>query len=189
MKKPALIRIVIDSREQDLSWVNKFKFDKKFSSEKIKILDYIVCNPFKCLDCDGKKIKTSIGDIGYQYSLDGGITWCDTNLSIELKKGEDFSSTLYSSYKRFEQELKRAIEYKLDFYIVYNQSTKEMHEHFNKLKYMKKINMYSNPHKVIYDRMLEICDLKIPLIYTHEIHEVIKRIIKYHIKKYKIQYK
>lgn len=187
-KNNILVKIIVDSREQDLSFLDKFKFDKKYSTEKIKIENYEIQTPFKCVDSNGKVLKQSTGDIGIEYSLDDGLTWNKTNLSIELKKDSDFSSTLYSSWKRFSKELDRVKEHELDFYIVYNQSTSKMHEHFDKLKSMKRIPYYATPHKVIYDRMLEIGDKNITMIYTHEIHEVIKRIIKHHIKKNKLQY-
>ncbi|MGL5962631.1 MAG: hypothetical protein ACRCZ0_11880 [Cetobacterium sp.] len=188
-KQQVLVKLVVDSREQDNSWLDKFKFDKKFSTEKIKIDSYEVKTPFKCNDFDGKAIKTSTGDVGYEYSFDNGETWNKSNLSIELKKDEDFSSTLFSSYTRFSKEIERTKEYGLDFYIVYNQSTRQMKEHFDKLKSMRRVSYYSNPEKVVYDRMIELSDLNIPLLYTHEIHELVKRLIKHHIKKYKIQYK
>lgn len=188
-KQQVLVKLVVDSREQDNSWLNKFKFDKKFSTEKIKIDSYEMRTPFKCNNLDGNTIKTSTGDVGYEYSLDGGETWNKSNLSIELKKDEDFSSTLYSSYTRFTKEISRSKEYGLDFYIIYNQSTRQMHEHFDKLKNMRRIPYYSNPEKVVYDRMIELSDQGIPMLYTHEIHELVKRLVKHHIKKHKIQYK
>lgn len=183
-----LVRLLIDSREKDLSFVDKFKFDKKYSSEKIKIEGYRICYPMKCFDKNMNEVSISTGDISIEYSLDEGVTWKKTNLAIELKKGSDFSSTIYSNWKRFSEEIKRTKEYELDFYLVYNQSTRQMHEHFDKLKSMRKILYSASPQKVIYDRMLELGDLNITMIYTHEIHEVIKRIIKHHIKKNKLQY-
>lgn len=187
-KQNILVNLLVDSREKDLSFLDKFKFDKKYSSEKIKIEEYKMCYPMKCLDKNMNEINISTGDISIEYSLDDGLTWNKTNLSIELKKDSDFSSTLYSNWKRFSNELDRVKEHGLDFYIIYNQSTSKMHEHFDKLKSMKRIPYYATPHKVIYDRMLEIEDKNITMIYTHEIHEVIKRIIKHHIKKNKLQY-
>lgn len=187
-KSNILVKLIIDSREQDLSFLDKFKFDKKYSAEKIKIDGYDIHYPMKCLDKENNEIKTSTGDISIMFSLDEGLTWNKTNLSIELKKDSDFSSTIYSNWKRFSDEINRAKEYGLDFYIVYNQSTRQMHEHFDKLKSMKKIPYYATPHKVIYDRMLELGDLNITMIYSHEIHEIIKRIVKHHIKKNKLQY-
>lgn len=187
-KQNILIKLIVDSREQDLKWIDKFKFDKKYSTEKIKIDRYEIQTPFKCIDCNGDNIKTSTGDIGIEYSLDEGLTWNKTTLSIELKRDSDFTSTLYSNWKRFSSELDRVKDYGLDFYIVYNQSTRQMDEHFDKLKSMKRIPYYATPKKVIYDKMLEISDMNIPLIYTHEIHEVVKRIIKHYVKKNKLQY-
>lgn len=187
-KQNILVKLIIDSREQDLSFLEKFKFDKKYSSEKIKIENYEVQKPFKCLDSNGEAVKISTADIGIEYSLDEGLTWNKTNLAIELKKGSDFSSTIYSNWKRFLEEINRVNEYGLDFYLVYNQSTRQMHEHFDKLKSMRKIPYSINAEKIIYDRMLELGDLNVTMIYTHEIHEIIKRIIKYHIKKNKLQF-
>jgi hypothetical protein len=186
-KKNIIVKLIVDSREQDLSYLDKFEFNKKFGTDKIKIEGYEIRTPFKCLDKDGNEIKTSTGDIGIEYSFDGE-TWYKTNLSIELKKDSDFSTTLYSNWKRFSNEIERVKEYGLDFYIVYNQSTRQMKECFDKLKHMKRIPFYAKPEKVIYDRMIELQDDGVKMIYTHEIEEVIKRIIKNYIKKNKIQY-
>lgn len=188
-KKQILVKLVVDSREKDLSFLNKFKFDKKFSTEKIKIEGYEIHTPFKSLDKEGNEITTSTGDIGIIWSVDDGESWNKSNLSIELKKDSDFTTTLYSNWKRFSAEIDRVEEYGLDFYLLYSQSTSQMHDHFNKLKSMQKIPYKAVPHKVVYDRMLELGDRNITMIYTHEIEEVIKRIVKHHIKKNKLQYK
>lgn len=186
-KQEIYIKILVDSREKDLSWLDKFKFDKKISNEKIQIIGYELREPFKALSNQGKKIPTSTGDVGISYSFDQD-TWYDTTLSIELKKGEDFTTTLYSNWTRFKKEIERAKEYGLDFYLVYNQSTSKMYEHFDKLKTLRRIPYSVQAHKVVYDRMLELMDNNIPLFYTHEIHEVVKRIIKHYVKKHKLQY-
>lgn len=187
-KKNILVRLIVDTREKNISFLEKFKFDTKYSSEKIKIQDYVI-KTFKCLDKNtNSSVKYSVGDVGIEYSLDDGETWNKTNLSIELKRGSDFSTTIYSNYKRFNKEIERAKEYGLDFYLVYNQTTATMKNEFDKLKYLKKIPMYMQPHKIVYDRMIELLDNGVKMIYTHEIEEVIKRIIKNHIKKYKLQY-
>lgn len=187
-KKNIIIKLIVDSREQNLNYLEKFEFNKKFGTDKIKIESYEIKTPFKCLDKNGKEVKTSTGDLGIEYSLDNGETWNKTNLSIELKKDSDFSTTLYSSWKRFSNEIERAKEYGLDFYIIYNQSTRQMLECFEKLKYMKRLPIYAQPEKVIYDRMIELQDNGVKMIYTHQIEEVIKRIIKNYIKKNKLQY-
>lgn len=187
-KKNIIVKLIVDSREQDLKYLEKFEFNKKFGTDKIKIESYEIRTPFKCLDKNGNEIKTSTGDLGIEYSLDDGETWNKCNLSIELKKDSDFSTTLYSNWKRFSNEIERAREYGLDFYIVYNQSTRQMLECFEKLKYMKRLPFYAQPEKVIYDRMIELQDDGVKMIYTHQIEEVVKRIIKNYIKKNKLQY-
>lgn len=188
-KKNILVKIIIDSREKDLSFIEKqFKFDKKYASDKIMISGYEIHTPFKCLDKNGNEIKTSTSDCGIEYSLDDGITWHKTNLAIELKKDSDMSSTLYSNWKRFSAELDRAKEYGLDFYIIYNQSTKSMKEHFAKLKVMGRIPYAQNPEATYYDKLIEV-SRQVPLIYTHEIHVAIRRLIKNYIKENKLQYK
>lgn len=185
-KKNILVKIIVDTREKDLDWLDKFEFNKKFGADKIKIEGYEI-KTFKCLGSNGEQIKTSTGDIGIEYSLDNGETWNKTNLSIELKRGSDFSITLYSNWKRFSKEIERAKEYGLDFYMVYNQNSRTMIEDFDKLKYLKKIPFYAKPHKIVYDKMIELVDDGVKLIYTHQIEEVIKRIIKNYIKKNKLQ--
>ncbi|MGL4210079.1 MAG: hypothetical protein ACRCRT_00890 [Cetobacterium somerae] len=188
-KSNILVKLIIDSREQNIAWLSKFKFDKKYSTEKIMISGYETHTPFKCLDSNGKKITTSTGDVGIMFSLDEGETWNHTNLAIELKRDSDMSSTLYSSWKRFTAELDRAEKYGLDFYILYNQSTNAMKDHFAKLKVMKKINFYEKPEKVYYDRLIMIAKRGFPVIYTHEIPEVVKRVVKQYIKENRLQYK
>lgn len=186
VKKNVIVKIIVDSREKDNGWLEKFEFNKRFGSDKIKIEGYEV-KTFKCLDCNGDEIKTSTGDIGIEFSFDGE-TWQKTNLAIELKRDSDFSTTLYSNWKRFSNEIERAKTHGLDFYVVYNQSSRKMMEDFERLKYMKRIPFYAKPHKVVYDKMIEMVDGGVKLIYTHQIEEVVKRIIKNYIKKNKIQY-
>jgi hypothetical protein len=182
------IKIICDSREKQLDWIEKhFKFDKKYLSDKMMIEGYEIHTPFKCLDKNGEKIKTSTGDCGIIYSIDEGETWNDANLAIELKRDSDMNSTLYSSWKRFSSELDRAEEHGLDFYIVYNQSTREMLDHFAKLKVMKRIKFYEKPESTYYDRLIDIAK-RVPVIYTHEIHVVVRRIIKNYVKQQRLQY-
>lgn len=185
-KKNVFVKIIVDTREKDTSWLDKFDFNKRFGSDKIKIEGYEI-KTFKCLDKDGKVVKTSTGDIGIEYSFDGE-TWHKTNLAIELKRDSDFSTTLYSNWKRFSKEVERAKEYGLDFYMIYNQSSRKMLEEFDRLKYMRRLPFYAQPHKVVYDKMIELVDSGVKLIYTHQIEEVVKRVIKNYIKKNKIQY-
>lgn len=187
-KSNILVKLIIDSREKEISWLKRFKFDKKYSSEKIMIEGYEIHTPFKCLDGEGNKVKMSTADIGIMFSTDEGETWKETNLAIELKRDSDMSSTIYSNWDRFCSEVQRSKDYELDFYIVFNQSTKSMLEHFAKLKAMRKISVMSKPEKVYYDRYIELCDMNVKMIYTHDIPEVIKRIVKNYIKKNKLQY-
>lgn len=186
-KREIYIKLIIDSREQNNDWLKAFKFDKKMKKDKVQFLTHEKVEPFKCLDSDGKKVKTSTGDVGIQYSFDMK-TWFDTNLSIELKKDEDFSSTLYSSWKRFSAEIERSKAYGLDFYVVYSQTTRQMHQQFTKLKYMNKISYAQQPEKVVYHRMIDLVDNNVKLLHSHEIHEIVKRIVKHYIKKNKLQY-
>ncbi|MGL5647015.1 MAG: hypothetical protein ACRDDY_04125 [Clostridium sp.] len=187
-KKNIMVKLIIDSREQKTEWVeSQFKFDKKYNSEKVMISGYEVHTPFKSLDKNGNKVNTSTGDVGIMYSLDNGDTWKECNLAIELKRDSDMNSTLYSSWKRFTAELQRAEDNGLDFYIVYNQSTREMQGHFAKLKVMKKISFYENPEATYYDRLIDVSK-RFPVIYTHEIHTVVRRIVKKYIKEKRLQY-
>lgn len=184
-KKEIYIKLIIDTREKNTNWVDKFSFDKK-SKDKIIFEGYEI-KVFKPLSNEGKTIPTSTGDVGIEYSYDKN-KWHKTNLCIELKRDSDFSTTLYSNWKRFSNEIERAKEYGLDFYVVYNQSTRKMMENFERLKCMKRIPFYTKPHKVVYDKMIEMVDGGVKLIYTHQIEEVVKRIIKNYIKKNNIQY-
>ena len=64
-----------------------------------------------------------------------------------------------------------------------------MKDHFANLKVMKKINFYEKPEKVYYDRLIMIAKRGFPVIYTHEIPEVVKRVVKQYIKENRLQYK
>lgn len=178
--KETMVKIIVDTREQDVSFVEKIKFDKEFDDSKIKICDVevVTCKPLGC--------STSTGDITIEISHDEGITWEKTKLCIELKKDRDFVTTLFSNWIRFKKELERAKEANLDFYILYNQTGDDIENCFKEWKYKNVTNRFT-AHNLIYDRMLSIStEYHVPLIHCGSIAVAIRRIIKHHIKKNKL---
>lgn len=181
-KKKIMVKMVFDSREKDTSYLNDFRIDTGYKSDGVWIATFQVKTPFKCADNKGKEIEMSTGDVGYEYSLDGGVTWNKTNLSIELKKESDFITTLTGadSFKRFKNELKRAKDNKLDFYIVYNTSDKLIMETERMLEKTKRA---FNISKTLMDKHLTLLDEGVKIIHTENVARTIRYIIKYHIKK------
>jgi hypothetical protein len=174
IKKHIDVILQIDTREKRLDYIKDFKFDKSYGTDRIKISGYEIVT-----------IKT--GDIGFKFSLDGGETFNNSNLRIEIKQNEDIFNTLYSSWVRFKKELLRVIDEKLIFYIVCNWGFTDIKGHIKKLQLMKKMSYKTQPFKTFEDRYIDVVE-KVPIIQTDNIGETIRRIIKKHIVKNKLQY-
>lgn len=182
VKKKIDVRIIIDTRERNLDYIKDLKFDKDYGADKIKILDYKI-ETVKCLST-----PTSTGDITIQYRFEGETTWKKTKLSIERKFDSDIFSTLYSSYKRFTNELNRADKYDLDFYIVHNWSFNDIKAHILRLQKMNKMSYKTQPYYVFLDRYLEISNKVAVVQCDDDFALVVRRIIKKFIKDKKLQY-
>ena len=118
-------RVVYDTREQDTEYlVKKELLDKRRGKDKTKIIE---------LKKDTVKPLTatkSTGDITLEYRIAGG-EWRKTTLSIEVKKGADLFTTLFSNKKRFYKELDRAKG--LDFWVLHDQDFVSFKEYADNL--------------------------------------------------------
>lgn len=111
------LRVIIDTRERDLKYVEHILKNSK-DKENITLNNYKIatCRPLGC--------RLSTGDITYEYSIDN-INWFPTSFAIELKKGMDLFSTLWSNYPRFKEELERAKSLET-FYIIHDYTYNEI---------------------------------------------------------------
>lgn len=180
-KQEIEVKIIIDTREKDRTLEKTFTIDKRMGKDKIKIVG-IERKCFKALGC-----KTSTGDLGVEYRLKGEKRWRKTKLSVELKRKSDIFSTLYSNMKRFNRELDRAENNELDFYILHDWNFTDIKTHISFLQRSKRLGYNTQPFFTFLNNYLTISK-KYPIICTDNFQETIRRIIKKHIKDYKLQY-
>jgi hypothetical protein len=176
------IRIILDTREKDVSLMNKIKIDKDYCKDKIKISD-IKIDTVKPLG-----VITSTGDLTIEYKTDDNI-WKKTKLSIELKRGSDIFTTLFSNKKRFKNELERAKLYDLDFVVLHDWTFDDVKNHIKQLQGMRKIGYKSNPFLTYIENYLELSKDTTFICCGNNFEETIRRIIKKHIKNNKLQYR
>jgi len=182
LKQNIEIKIILDSRERDETLLKTIKMDKSFKSDKIKICQI----EKKCFKALG--VKTSTGDLGIEYRFEGETRWKKTKLSIELKRDADIFSTLYSNIKRFRKELDRSDKYDLDFYILHNWTFNQIKEHIVKLQKKKRIGYKSQPFLTFLNNYLDVTKRCAVVNCGDNFEETIRRIIKIHILKNKLQY-
>lgn len=184
---PLNVMLVVDSREKTTDYIKDI-IDKRRSSDGIKIVDYKV-EAVKPLGC-----KTSTSDITIEFQFDGEEEWFKTKFAVELKKGTDIYQSLSTkaSKERLFNELDRSKEAECDFYFLVTDDV----ETINKL--IKKIPKFRNTNADIthFDNFMKLQEKLLELGYTgviatgkNELGYVIRRLIKYHIKKFKLQQK
>lgn len=103
-KQEIFLKLIVDTREQKLEYI-KSALTNRHDKENIVLNTY----EFKGLET---------GDISFEYSLDKE-KWYTVPFSIELKKGMDLFTTLWSNKARFRKELERANTLEA-FYIVHD---------------------------------------------------------------------
>ena len=182
LKRQLEVKIILDSREQDETLLTSIKLDKKYGSDKIKICE-IEKKCFKALGC-----KTSTGDLGIEVRFEGEVKWRKTKLSIELKRRSDIVNTLYSSFKRFKNELARADENNLDFWILHDFGFNEVQEHIKKLQVMRKMSYKTQPYYTYLENYLNVARQYGLVCCSDNFESTIRRIIKKHIVENKLQY-
>lgn len=169
------LRVIIDTREQDVAYVKKILNSKVDSTG-------ILLNDFKIDTCKPLGKDKSVGDITYQYTLDGE-KWYDTNLCIEIKKGMDLFQTLWSNGKRFKEEIKRTDG--LDFYIIHDWTMYEVVNGIKELILKKFIRNNSNAVEGFLGSYLKLCKDHTVICSgsnKNDLSKLIRRIIKEHFK-------
>jgi len=182
LKKKIEVKYVLDSREQNEALLKTLKLNKTFGSDKIKICE-IEKKCFKALGC-----KTSTGDIGIEIRFEGEEIWRKTKLSIELKRNGDIFNTLFSSMKRFNNELLRSEEYGLDFYILHNWTFDDVKSQILKLQKARKIGYKTQPYLTFLNNYINVSK-RVPLICcSNNFEETIRRVTKKFILENRLQY-
>lgn len=151
------IKICYDTREQSLEYLDFLTLDEKRKKDNTQIVQ-IERKCVKPLNCNA-----STGDITYEYRT-GNQDWQRTNFAVEIKKGLDSFSTIFTTenYTRLMKELDRAVDAGLDFYYIVDSDLTEMVNNIKKLesKYVngkfKKKQLPVNAHVIFLEKFLKL---------------------------------
>ena len=147
----------------------------------------------QCVKPLGCEEGQSTGDLTIEYRIkDSNSEWIKSNLAIELKKSTDAFSSLYmkANRDRLFLELDRGKKYGLDFYFIVTDSLSELTKKIHKIAKFRNSNV-ENTH---FDMMLKLddklreCGFNGVIVSGNDLTWCIKRVIKHHIKKNKLQY-
>ena len=179
------VLLIVDSRENDLSYIQPL-----IESEPTK--DGINFTGYRVEAVKPKGCKYSTGDLTILYRRTGTEEWLESNLSIEIKKGNDLFSSLYTAEARDRlfAEVLRAEAYGLDFYFVATHNITEISNNVNKLPLLKdkkaEIVFFKNL-LALNEKLLE-CGFVGVLTSGSDLSFTLKRLIKHHISKHKLNY-
>jgi len=179
------IIIQIDNKEKDLSYVKGIKYDTRRNKDGQKLLSTEMCTV---------KPNTKLGttDVSFKYCFPdlNPDKWIQSSFGIELKKKGDSFSSVYTkaNFDRLKREVDRSIESEVDMYYVVTDDITVSRKRIERIK-----RFTDNTSKIYFDNMLKFNEYlmsnKIPYITCGtDIGWVIRRLIKYHIKKYKLNY-
>lgn len=147
MKSEIDVKIIYDTREQDIGYIKYIKLDKRRSKDGIKIIscERAICKPHGCLK--------STGDLTYMYKLKGSDEWIQSSFAIELKKGMDLFSSLYTkeNFVRLKKEIDRAVDAKLQFFFVVTDSVYQTRKGLDKVKKVSR-----NADTIYFGKLLEL---------------------------------
>lgn len=120
-------KLIVDTREQKLQYIKPI-LDKRIGKDGISLKEYEIktCTPLGA--------TKSTGDLTLEISKDN-IHFFKTSFCIEIKKGMDMFSTLWTNGKRFKNELERTKNIE-KFYIVHDYTLNEI-VHEIERNYMK----------------------------------------------------
>lgn len=182
--------ILYDTREQSLDYLKTIQIDKRVGSDGIKIIgvEKEICKPNQC--------RVSTGDVTFKWRLkDSNEEWKYSNLCIEIKKGLDEFSSLYTKDNRcrLQDEVNRAFEEKMDFYFLITDNLTELNKKILKIpkfKYSKQslpTHTFFN-HYMKFNEYLSSKGFREMLCIGEDIGFVIRRLVKDNIIKNKLQY-
>ena len=185
LKKNMDIIIQIDNKEKDLSYVKSIKLDQRRNKDGQKILSTEMCTV---------KPNTELGtcDVSFKYCFPdlNPNEFIQAPFGVELKKRGDAFSSVYTkaNFDRLKREVDRSVEAKVDMYYVVTDDITIARKRIERIK-----RFTDNTSKIFFDNMLKFNEYlminKIPYITCGtDIGWVIRRLIKHHIKKYKLNY-
>ena len=192
-KKNIAIKIIVDTREQDVSYI-KDCLDSRIGKDGIKIESYEIAT-VKPLDVNtGEPCKTSTGDITIMYrEKDTDNEWKLSNLAVELKKNLDILSSLLnaSNRERLQAECLRAKEYGLDFYFITTNSLDDTIKQIAKVPKLRATNCEVTHFEQLcdYNKLLADSGHNPIIVSGKSLAWSIRRVIKRHVKENKLQYK
>lgn len=147
MKKEIDIKVVYDTREKDISYIRHIKLDKRRGKDGIKFIscERAICKPLDCV--------ISTGDITYAWKLKDDSEWTQSPFSIEIKKGMDLFSSLYSksNFDRLKREIDRAEASKIGFYFLVTDSIYQTRKGLEKVKKVGR-----NADTIYFGKLLEL---------------------------------
>lgn len=185
VKKDLSINLCVDTREKDTSYV-KDVLDERLNKDGtcIKFTEVKTCKPLGC--------KTSTGDLTIEIKThNSDEEWTKTNLCIELKKNDLFSS-LYTkaSFDKLMREIDRAKEYNLDFVFVSTHSIEDVIKDINKIPRFKN----SNAEIIFFENFMKLqeklrdCGFLYVTTGKNKLAFGIRRLIKRYVHSNKLQY-
>lgn len=131
-KLPIQIRLWIDPKEKDVNYVHEI-LKSEPTKDGIEFFDYIV-ESVKPLG-----IKYSTTDLSILYRKKGNKEWIETNLGIEIKKGIDSLSSIYTAENRDRLyfEIDRASAYGMTMYFVITDTIEDIRKKASSLPMLK----------------------------------------------------
>ena len=141
------VKIIYDTREQDVGYIKYIKLDRRRGKDGVKFIscERALCKPHGC--------TMSTGDVTYAWKLKDDSEWIQSSFSIELKKGMDLFSSLYTkpNFDRLKNEIDRASVAELDFYFVVTDSLYQTRKSLVKLKKVGR-----NADTIYFGKLLEL---------------------------------
>ena len=184
---PINVCIVQDSREKDTYYI-KDMLEQRRGKDGIKFTDVKV-EAVKPLGC-----KTSTGDLTFEFQFDGEEEWQKTKFVVEIKKSLDLTSSITNkaNFDRLCRELERGKEANLDFYFISTSDVETINKELSKVPRFRNTNMDTVGFEKYIDLQNKLTELGFCGVIVsgrQGLAWVLRRLIKIHIKKFKLQQK
>ena len=177
--------IQYDVKEKDLDYLKTIKIDSRRSKTGIKVIG---------LERENVKplgVTIGTGDVSFKCAFEGEKEFTQSNLCVEIKKGNDAFSSIYTkaNYDRLIAEFERGLKVKLDMYYLITDSMTELNRKINTIR-----RFNDDSCKIYFNNFLKLQEYlqenKIPIICTgSDIGWVLRRLVMKNIEKYKLNYR
>ena len=184
---PINVCVIQDSREKDTYYI-KDMLDQRRGKDGIKFTEFRV-EAVKPLGC-----KTSTGDLSFEFQFDGEEEWQKTKFVVEIKKSLDLTNSITNkaNFDRLCRELERGKEANLDFYFVSTSDVETINKELSKVPRLRNTNMDIVGFEKYIDLQNKLTELGFCGVIVsgrQGLAWVLRRLIKIHIKKFKLQQK